>query len=106
MQEPTESPLEGVAQERPARLRRGVVRRRPSGEPPPLPHELGRSGRFWMQMVGLFIVSILGVALFHRLGLALEGWETRFLVHAPKDSCRERSKAKTECFSRSIDHSS
>jgi tRNA A-37 threonylcarbamoyl transferase component Bud32 len=80
MQEPTEFPLEGVAEERRAHLRSGVVRRRPSGEPPPLPHDLGRSGRFWIEMVGLFIVSILGLALFHRLGLVLERLETRFLV--------------------------
>jgi hypothetical protein len=72
MQKPNEFPLEGVAQERRAHLRRGVVRRRPSGEPPPLPHDLGRSGRFWIEMVGLFIVSIVSLALVHSLGLVLE----------------------------------
>ena len=39
-------------------------RRRPSGEPPPLPHDLGRSGRFWLFMVGYFVVVLIGVAVF------------------------------------------
>ena len=30
-------------------------RRRPSGEPPPLPHQLGRTGKFWLFMVGYFV---------------------------------------------------
>ena len=38
--------------------------RRPSGEPPPLPHQLGRSGRFWLLMVGLFLAIIVATALF------------------------------------------
>ena len=29
------------------------MRRRPSGEAPPLPRELGRSGKFWLFMVAL-----------------------------------------------------
>jgi tRNA A-37 threonylcarbamoyl transferase component Bud32/membrane-associated phospholipid phosphatase len=42
----------------------GRRRRRPSGEPPPLPHDLGRSGRFWLFMVGYFVVVLVGVAIF------------------------------------------
>ncbi len=37
--------------------------RRPSGEPPPLPHELGRTGRFWLLMVGYFVVVLVGLFL-------------------------------------------
>ena len=32
-------------------------RRRPSGEPPPLPHHLGRTGKFWLIMVAYFVVT-------------------------------------------------
>ena len=35
----------------PARV---APRRRPSGEAPPLPHHLGRTGKFWLIMVAYF----------------------------------------------------
>jgi tRNA A-37 threonylcarbamoyl transferase component Bud32 len=81
MHKPSEAPLQRVAEERRRHLHgRSVIRRRPSGEPPPLPHELGRSGRFWVEMIGLFIASIIGLWLFHPVSLALERWETRQLA--------------------------
>ena len=39
-------------------------RRRPSGEPPPLPHQLGRTGKFWLVMVGYFLATAIGVLTF------------------------------------------
>jgi membrane-associated phospholipid phosphatase len=44
-----------------------VRRRRPSGEPPPLPRSIGRSGRFWLFMVAYFVVVLIGVLLFPTL---------------------------------------
>jgi tRNA A-37 threonylcarbamoyl transferase component Bud32 len=40
------------------------VRRRPSGEAPPLPRELGRSGKFWLFMAAYLVATIIGVLLF------------------------------------------
>jgi tRNA A-37 threonylcarbamoyl transferase component Bud32/membrane-associated phospholipid phosphatase len=42
-------------------------RRRPSGAPPPLPRELGASGRFWIAMVVYFVLTVIGVFLFNPL---------------------------------------
>ena len=42
----------------------GARRRRPSGEPPPLPRELGTSGRFWVVLVVVFLVTVVGGILF------------------------------------------
>jgi membrane-associated phospholipid phosphatase/tRNA A-37 threonylcarbamoyl transferase component Bud32 len=42
-------------------------RRRPSGEPPPLPHKLGRSGTFFLLMVLYFVLVIAGFLLFPTL---------------------------------------
>ena len=41
--------------------------RRPSGEPPPLPHGIGRAGTFWVGMLAFYVVTILGVLLFRPL---------------------------------------
>ena len=46
--------------------------RRPSGEPPPLPHEIGRSGKFWIGMVAYYVVTLIGVLLFRPLAGLLE----------------------------------
>jgi membrane-associated phospholipid phosphatase/tRNA A-37 threonylcarbamoyl transferase component Bud32 len=46
--------------------------RRPSGEPPPLPHELGRTGKFWIGMVAYYVVTLLGVVLFRPLARFFE----------------------------------
>jgi len=42
-------------------------RRRPSGEPPPLPRELGASGRFWIGVAVYFALTVIGVLLFNPL---------------------------------------
>jgi tRNA A-37 threonylcarbamoyl transferase component Bud32 len=39
-------------------------RRRPSGEPPPLPRDLGRSGRFMILMVAYFASVLIGIFVF------------------------------------------
>ena len=39
-------------------------RRRPSGEPPALPHELGRSGKFLLLMLLYFVLVLTGFLLF------------------------------------------
>src|SRR3954469_1485604 len=49
---------------------RPVKRPRPSGEAPPLPHDLGRSGKFWIAMVG-YLLAILLVVLFFKPAASL-----------------------------------
>lgn len=59
--------IEQPTQSTRARRRRFLgtaVRRRPSGEAPPLPRELGRSGKLWLLMAGCLVVTIVGVAIF------------------------------------------
>ena len=46
---------------------RGTQRRRPSGEAPPLPHELGRSGKFFLLMVLYFTLVLAGFLIFPTL---------------------------------------
>jgi membrane-associated phospholipid phosphatase len=41
--------------------------RRPSGQPPPLPHRLGRTGRFWLGIVAYYVTLLIGVLLFRPL---------------------------------------
>lgn len=55
------------------------VRRRPSGEAPPLPRELGRSGKFWLLIVGYFVVSFIGVLLFGSMARLYERTDTALL---------------------------
>ena len=54
-------------------------RRRPSGEPPPLPHQLGRTGKFWLVMVGYFVVTAIGVLTFPTFARFFERWDTERL---------------------------
>ena len=54
-------------------------RRRPSGEPPPLPHKLGRTGKFWLVMVGYFVVTAIGVLTFPTFARFFERWDTERL---------------------------
>ena len=51
-------------------------RRRPSGEPPALPHQLGRTGKFWLVMVGYFLITAIGVATFPSFARSFERWDT------------------------------
>jgi tRNA A-37 threonylcarbamoyl transferase component Bud32 len=63
----------------PAATTRGGFHRRPSGEPPPLPHELGRTGRFWLYLA----VAILLLISFGPFRAAVEHWDAvqlRFLA--------------------------
>src|SRR5687767_7605201 len=39
------------------------VHRRPTGAPPALPRELGKSGRFWLSMTALFVLILIIVAV-------------------------------------------
>ncbi|HVF08389.1 MAG TPA: phosphatase PAP2 family protein [Actinomycetota bacterium] len=55
------------------------VRRRPSGEAPPLPRELGRTGRFWLFMAVSLIVSVIGIVLFDPLQFFFERGEAAVL---------------------------
>jgi membrane-associated phospholipid phosphatase/tRNA A-37 threonylcarbamoyl transferase component Bud32 len=58
-------------------------RRRPSGEPPALPRQLGRSGKFWFLLVGYFVFATAGFLIFpslesffERLDHARQTWLT------------------------------
>jgi tRNA A-37 threonylcarbamoyl transferase component Bud32/membrane-associated phospholipid phosphatase len=42
-------------------------RRRPSGQAPPLPRNLGASGRFWIAVAVYFALTVIGVLLFNPL---------------------------------------
>jgi len=58
-----------TAETKPARPRRFQLhgRRRPSGEPPPLPHDLGRTGRFALFVLGYMLSVLIGILLFNPL---------------------------------------
>jgi tRNA A-37 threonylcarbamoyl transferase component Bud32 len=54
-------------------------RRRPSGQPPPLPRELGKTGRFWLFMVAYFVTVVLGVLFFAPFARLFERFDTNRL---------------------------
>jgi membrane-associated phospholipid phosphatase len=58
---------------------RGSKRRRPTGQPPPLPHELGAAGRFWIWAIVVLIILILVVFFFQGFGDAFDRRESDFL---------------------------
>src|SRR6266702_1717285 len=63
----------------PARNARGPRRRRPSGEPPPLPRTLGASGRVWIALA-VTLTAILTIVLLHEaFGSVLDRWNSAFL---------------------------
>src|SRR5205823_2529320 len=50
-------------------------RRRPSGEPPPLPRELRRSGRFWLWvLIAVVVLFAVGLAVT-TTAVAVERWD-------------------------------
>lgn len=49
--------------------------RRPSGEPPALPHELGRSGKFFLLLVLYFVLVIAAFLVFPSLEGVFERWD-------------------------------
>jgi membrane-associated phospholipid phosphatase/tRNA A-37 threonylcarbamoyl transferase component Bud32 len=51
------------------------LRRRPSGEPPALPHELGRSGKFFLLLVLYFVIAITAFLVFPSLESVFERWD-------------------------------
>ncbi|HEY6568365.1 MAG TPA: phosphatase PAP2 family protein [Actinomycetota bacterium] len=55
------------------------IRRRPSGEAPPLPRELGRSGKFWLTMVAYFVGTVIGLWLFEPMARLYEQVDTAIL---------------------------
>ena len=62
--------IEQPTKSTPARRRRFLgsgVRRRPSGEAPPLPRELGRSGKLWLALAAYLVVAVIGVVVFDPL---------------------------------------
>ena len=57
----------------------GRRHRRPSGEPPALPHTLGRSGRFWLALAAYFGLAFLGVLLFNPMSRFFESLDAAVL---------------------------
>ena len=54
-------------------------RRRPSGEPPPLPRQLGVSGRVWIALAAS-LPAVVGVLLaYGALGVAFDRWDSAIL---------------------------
>jgi membrane-associated phospholipid phosphatase/tRNA A-37 threonylcarbamoyl transferase component Bud32 len=66
---------EGIEQGRSRRPAHPGQRRRPSGEPPALPHELGRSGKFFLLLVLYFVIAITAFLLFPSLESVFERWD-------------------------------
>ncbi|HET6617759.1 MAG TPA: phosphatase PAP2 family protein [Gemmatimonadota bacterium] len=73
----------GAAGRRPPGVRRlneTRPHRRPSGEPPPLPRELGRSGKLFLLLLGYFAVATIGFLVFPTVEQVFEKWDhTRLL---------------------------
>ena len=68
-------------------------RRRPSGEAPPLPRKLGRSGKFWFLLVGYFVFATAGFlifpsleSIFERLDHSRQIWLTDFRTPGRTDA--------------------
>jgi tRNA A-37 threonylcarbamoyl transferase component Bud32/membrane-associated phospholipid phosphatase len=80
METPTELPPERLAEERRRLISRAARRRRPSGEAPPLPHDLGPTGRFWMSMLVLLTATVAGIAFISGSGAIVERAEGRLLA--------------------------
>ena len=54
-------------------------RRRPSGQPPPLPHELGAAGRFWVGAIAILLLVIVFLILFNDITGSFDRQESVFL---------------------------
>jgi membrane-associated phospholipid phosphatase/tRNA A-37 threonylcarbamoyl transferase component Bud32 len=66
---------EGIEQGRSKGHAHPEQRRRPSGEPPALPHKLGRSGKFFLALVLYFVVAITAFLVFPSLESVFERWD-------------------------------
>ena len=63
-----------------ARFAEAEPHRRPSGEPPPLPRELGRSGKLFLLLLAYFVVATVGFLVFPTVEQFFEKWDhTRLL---------------------------
>jgi tRNA A-37 threonylcarbamoyl transferase component Bud32 len=86
----TDETLRGTREERRRLHGHGGRRyRRPSGEAPPLPRELGRSGKFWIVMVVYFGSVLIGVVFFQPLGGIFDRFDTlrlRWIASLRNDS--------------------
>jgi tRNA A-37 threonylcarbamoyl transferase component Bud32 len=86
----TDETLSGTREERRRLHGHGGRRyRRPSGEAPPLPRELGRSGKFWIVMVVYFGSVLIGVVFFQPLGGIFDRFDTlrlRWIASLRNDS--------------------
>jgi tRNA A-37 threonylcarbamoyl transferase component Bud32 len=60
-------------------VRRTHPRRRPSGEAPPLPRQLNRSGRFWLTLAVVVLLFLLVVGLSGVVTLRLDAFEAQLL---------------------------
>ena len=66
---------DGIERGRPRDHDHPEPRRRPSGEPPALPHELGRSGKFFLLLVLYFVLVITAFLVFPSLESVFERWD-------------------------------
>src|SRR5439155_7601649 len=55
-------------------------RRRPSGEPPPLPRALRASGMWWLGLVGLLAVSWVVIEVTRRPGIEMDVLDNRIVT--------------------------
>ncbi len=58
---------------------RPPVRRRPSGEPPPLPRRLNTSGKWWLVLTSAVVVSLVVIAISSTVASALYALDHAFL---------------------------
>src|SRR5207248_6046285 len=54
-------------------------RRRPSGEPPPLPRKLGAGGRVFVVLAALLIAIVALVLVYETLGSTIDRWNAAVL---------------------------
>jgi tRNA A-37 threonylcarbamoyl transferase component Bud32/membrane-associated phospholipid phosphatase len=58
---------------------RGARRRRPSGEPPPLPRQFGVSGGIWIALAVGLVVLIVLVVVYQSVGTGFDRWNSAFI---------------------------
>jgi tRNA A-37 threonylcarbamoyl transferase component Bud32 len=75
----SETLTSGVATPSGGGVRRTRTRRRPSGEAPPLPRQLNRSGRYWLMLAGGLVVFLFVVGLSGVVTLRLDAFEAQLL---------------------------
>ena len=59
---------------------RGRRRRRPSGEPPPLPRQFGLSGWIWIFLAAGLVAIVALVVVSQTLGTGFDRWNSAFMV--------------------------